>query len=157
MYEPVGCDQFATDVICNEFLTNRESTLIGHIATDGDSAAFRGVQKAMREYGQTVEALTDTRQVGTLSSPRRRKRTLHNLARTCSLGGPPVRGRTQKEIFRGPNKEVHSWVCDSTEEILWEDDQHPKLCIRNYRDKVSWCLPQICIIIMSKSLKYELF
>lgn len=108
MYEPVGCDQFATDVICNEFLTNRESTLISHVATDGDSAAFRDVQKAMREYGQTVEALTDTRQVGTLSSPRRRKRTLHNLARTCSLGGPPVRGSTRKEIFRGPNKEVRS-------------------------------------------------
>lgn len=31
------------------------------MTTDGDSAAFRDVQKAMREHGQIVEALRNTR------------------------------------------------------------------------------------------------
>lgn len=61
MDAPIGCEHLATEEICHDFLTDREPTLISHMTTDGDSAAFRGVQKAMREHGQTVEALRDTR------------------------------------------------------------------------------------------------
>lgn len=63
MDAPIGCEHLATEEICNDFLTDREPTLISHMTTDGDSAAFCGVQKAMGEYGRTVEALRDTRHI----------------------------------------------------------------------------------------------
>lgn len=41
------------------FPTERELALISHMTTDVDNTAFCGLQKAMREFGQTVEALRD--------------------------------------------------------------------------------------------------
>lgn len=61
MDAPIGCEHIATEEICHDFLTYREPTLISHMTTDGDSAAFCGLQRTMREHGQTVEALRDTR------------------------------------------------------------------------------------------------
>uniref|UniRef100_A0A8W8MKQ1 Uncharacterized protein n=1 Tax=Magallana gigas TaxID=29159 RepID=A0A8W8MKQ1_MAGGI len=59
--EPIGREDLATEEICQEFLSDSEPTYLRHITTDGDSAASRGVQKAMGVHGQTVEALRDTR------------------------------------------------------------------------------------------------
>lgn len=59
--EPIGREDLATEEICQEFLSDPEPTYVSHITTDGDSAASRGVQKAMGVHGQTVEALRDTR------------------------------------------------------------------------------------------------
>lgn len=61
MDQPIGREDLATEEICQDFLSDPEPTYIGQITTDGDSAAYRGVQRAMGEHGQTVEALRDTR------------------------------------------------------------------------------------------------
>ena len=58
---PIGREDQLTEEICQEFLADPEPTTISHITTDGDSAAYRGVQKIMRDQGQEVEALRDTR------------------------------------------------------------------------------------------------
>ena len=63
MDQPIGREDLTTEEICREFLSDPEPTYVGQITTDGDSAAYRGVQKAMKEHGQTVEALRDTRQL----------------------------------------------------------------------------------------------
>lgn len=61
MDQPSGREDLTTDEICQDFLSDPEPTYIGQITTDGDSAAYRGVQKAIGEHEQTVEALRDTR------------------------------------------------------------------------------------------------
>uniref|UniRef100_A0A8W8NJK9 Mutator-like transposase domain-containing protein n=1 Tax=Magallana gigas TaxID=29159 RepID=A0A8W8NJK9_MAGGI len=61
MDQPIGREDLATEEICQDLLSDSEPTYIGQITTDGDSAAYRGVQIAMGEHGQTVEALRDTR------------------------------------------------------------------------------------------------
>lgn len=61
MDQPIGREDLAAEEICQDFLSDPEPTYIGQITTDGDSAAYRGVQRAMGEHGQTVEALRDTR------------------------------------------------------------------------------------------------
>lgn len=151
MYEPIGCDKFATEVICNEFLTNRDSTLIKHMATGGDSAAFRSVQKALKEYGQTVEALTDTRQVGTLSNPRRRQRTVHNLAM--------FPGRTPSERQDTKRKISVDLIKRFTAEYVIAQKKYCGKMIHtlSFASETTEIMPQICIIIMSKSHKNELF
>lgn len=61
LQDPIGREDKATEEICREFLNDQEPTLISHFTTDGDSAAFRGVERAMAESGQAVESLRDTR------------------------------------------------------------------------------------------------
>ena len=61
LQDPIGNEDQATEEICREFLTDREPTLISHFTTDGDSAAFHGVERVMAEHGQVVESLRDTR------------------------------------------------------------------------------------------------
>ena len=61
LQDPIGKEDQATEEICREFITDREPTLISHFTTDGDSAAFRGVERVMAEHGQVVESLRDTR------------------------------------------------------------------------------------------------
>ena len=59
--DPIGKEDMATEEICREFLSDQEPTLISHFTTDGDSAAFKGVERAMAKSGQVVESLRDTR------------------------------------------------------------------------------------------------
>jgi hypothetical protein len=60
LQDPIGKEDQATEEICQEFLNDRESTFISHFTTDGDSAAFGGVERVMAEHGQVVESLRDT-------------------------------------------------------------------------------------------------
>uniref|UniRef100_K1QL72 Mutator-like transposase domain-containing protein n=1 Tax=Magallana gigas TaxID=29159 RepID=K1QL72_MAGGI len=104
MDAPIGCEHIATEEICHDILTDREPTLITHMTTDGDSAAFRGVQKAMKEHGQTVEALRDTRHLA-----QSQKKAVDNAKFSQNM--LPERTATErqaKQIFSGPNEEVHS-------------------------------------------------
>ena len=58
---PIGREDQLTEEICTEFMNDPEPLFVSHITTDGDSAAYRGFQKVMRDQGQEVEPLRDTR------------------------------------------------------------------------------------------------
>lgn len=119
-----------TEEICNDFLTDREPTLISHMTTDGDSAAFRGVQKAMGEYGRTAEALRDTRH---LAQSQRKAADNAKFSQNMFPGRTATERQATKRKFSVDLTRRCTAEYDSTEEILWgfrKADPHPKLCNR---------------------------
>lgn len=104
MDQPSGREDLTTDEICQDFLSDPEPTYIGQITTDGDSAAYRGVQKAIGEHEKTVEI------PATSHSPRGRLSTTQSSATRCFLDEQPVTGTLPKKILCRLHEAIQSRV-----------------------------------------------